>query len=103
MRRLGLVESFQNKEAHDFEENLFQKQSTFAPPQNRHRDLDHQIDVLSRLNHEKMETKSKKNLSNMEQKLELSKLSNDDETIVIKPAEKGGAAVNYQSMINQHL
>ena len=34
-----------------------------------------------------METKSKSNVSNMEQK-ELSKLSND-ETIVIKPANKG--------------
>ena len=38
-----------------------------------------------------METKSKRNLSNMEQK-ELSKLSND-ETIVIKPADKEGAVV----------
>ena len=49
-----------------------------------------------------METKFKSDLSNMEQK-ELSKLTND-ETLVIKPADKGGAAVilpteNYQSMI----
>ena len=53
-----------------------------------------------------METKSKSNLSNMEQN-ELSKLSND-ENIVIKPAVKGGAVVilstgHYQSMIMQHL
>ena len=53
-----------------------------------------------------METKSKGNLSNMEQK-ELSKLSND-ETIVIKPTDKTGAVVSlstghYQSMIMQHL
>ena len=53
-----------------------------------------------------METKSKNDLSNMEQK-ELSKLSNDD-SIVIKPENKGGAAVilstgHYQSMIMQHL
>ena len=53
-----------------------------------------------------METTSKRNLSNMEQK-ELSKLSND-ETIVIKPADKGRAVVilstgHYQSMIMQHL
>ena len=52
-----------------------------------------------------METKSN-NLSNMEQK-ELLKLSND-ETIVIKPADKGGAVVilstgHYQSMIMQHV
>ena len=53
-----------------------------------------------------METKSKSNLSNMEQK-ELSKLSND-ETIVIKPADKEVALVNlstshYQTIIMQHL
>ena len=53
-----------------------------------------------------METKSKSNLSNMEQK-DFLKLSND-KTIVIKPADKGGAVVilstgHYQSMIMQHL
>ena len=53
-----------------------------------------------------METKCKSNLSNMEQK-ELSKLTND-ETIVIKPGDKGWAVVilstgHYQSMIMQHL
>ena len=53
-----------------------------------------------------METKSKSNLSNMEQK-ELSKLT-DHETIVIKPADKGGTVVtlstgHYQRMIMQHL
>ena len=53
-----------------------------------------------------METKSKSNLSHVEQK-ELSKFSND-ETIVIKPVDKGGAVVilstgNYQNMIMQHL
>ena len=53
-----------------------------------------------------MEKKSKSNLSYMKQK-ELSKLSNN-ETIVIKPAEKGGAVVilstgHFQSMIMQHL
>ena len=90
-RRLRLAEFFQNKEANDSKENLFQKQSTFTSPRNRDRDLDHQIDVLNNLNLEKMETKSKSNLCNMEQK-ELSKLSND-ETIVIKPADKGGAVV----------
>ena len=53
-----------------------------------------------------METKSRSNLSNMKQK-ELSKLSND-ETIVIKPADKRRAVVilstsHNQSMIIQHL
>ena len=53
-----------------------------------------------------MEKKSKSNLSNMEQK-ELSELSND-ETIVIKAADKGRAVVilsigHYQSMIMRYL
>ena len=37
-RRLRLAEFFQNKEANDCEENLFQKQSTFTTPRNRDRD-----------------------------------------------------------------
>ena len=53
-----------------------------------------------------MVTKSRSNLSNMEVN-ELSKLSSN-ETIVIKPADKGGAVVilsasHHQSMIMQHL
>ena len=53
-----------------------------------------------------METKFKSNLSNMDLK-EFSKLTND-EIIVIKAADKGGAAVvlstcHYQSMIMQRL
>ena len=36
-RELWLAEFFQNKERNIFEENLFQKQSTFTPPQNRDR------------------------------------------------------------------
>ena len=68
-----IAEFFQNKEANDSEENLFQKQSTFTTPRNRYRDLDHQIDVLNNLNLEKTEIKLKNNFSNMEQK-ELSKL-----------------------------
>ena len=94
MRRLRLSEFFQNKEAYD-SDNLFQKQSTITPPRNRDGDLDHQIDVLNNLNLEKMETKCKSNLSNMEQK-ELSKLNND-ETIVIKPADKGGVVVIFST------
>ena len=111
MHRLRLADFFQNKEANDYNsKNLFQKQSTFTPPHNRDLDkdldLDHQIDILNNLNLEEMETKSKSNLSNMEQK-ELWKLNND-ETIVIKPADKGRAVVilskgHYQSMIMQHL
>ena len=104
-QRLRLAEFFSIKEANDSEE-LFQKQSTFTPPRNRDRDLDHQIDVLNNWNLDKMEKKFKGNLSNMEQK-ELSKLING-ETILIKPADKGWPVVvlstsHYQSMIMQHL
>ena len=96
--------SFSKTKKQSSEENLFQKQSTFTLLRNK--DLEHQIDVLNNLNLEKMETKSKTNLSNMEQK-ELFKLSND-ETIVIRPVDKGGAVVilstgHYQSMIMHHL
>ena len=54
----------------------------------------------------KLETKSRSNYSNME-KRELFKLRND-EILIIKFAEKGGAVVilsteHYQSMIMQHL
>ena len=61
---------------------------------------------MDTLNLAKIETKSKRNLSNMKQK-ELSKLTND-ENIVIKPADKGRAAMifstgHYQKMIMQHL
>ena len=89
---MRLAEFFENKEAND-SENLFQKQSTFTPPRNKDRDLDHQIDVLNNSNLEEMETKCKSNISNMEQK-ELSKLNND-ETIVIKPADKRGVIVIF--------
>ena len=103
---MRLAEFFQTKKATDSEENLFKKQSTFAPARNRDRDLDHEIDVLNKLNLEEMEIKSKSNLSNMKQK-ELSKLINN-ETIVVKPADKRGAVVilstgHYKSMIMQHL
>ena len=73
---LRLAEFLQSKEANDSEENLFKKQSTFTSSRNEDRGLDDQIDVLNNLNLEKMETKSKINLSNMEQK-KLSKLRND--------------------------
>ena len=70
---------------------FFKNNLLFALPRNRDRDLDHQIDVLNNLNLEEMQTKSKSNLSNMEQQ-EISKFSNDED-VVIKSAGKGGAAV----------
>ena len=103
---MRLAEFFQSKEANTSEENLFQKRSTFIPHGNRGRNLHHQTDVLNKLNFEKVEKKSKSNLSDMKQK-ELSKIINDEIT-VIKPTNKGGAVVvlatgQYQSMIMQHL
>ena len=105
-RRLRLAEFFQNKEANDSEKNLSQKRSTLTTHLDMGRNLNHQIDVLNNLNLEKMETKSKSNLSYIKQK-ELSKLNND-EAIVIKPADKGVAVVilsisHYENMIMQHL
>ena len=103
-RRLRISQFFQHKEA-NASENLFQKQSVFTPPRNRDRNLNHQIDVLNNLNLEKMETKSKSNFCNMEQR-EILKLAN--EIIVIKPADKREAVVILsagpcQSLTMQHL
>ena len=50
MRRLLFTEVFQNKVADVSEENIFQKPSNFATPQNKDRGLDHQIYVLNNLN-----------------------------------------------------
>lgn len=111
MRESRLAEFFQEKETNNSErnlseKNLFKEQSTFTPPRNRDKDLDHQIDVLNNLNLEKMETRYKNNLSKKEQ-TELLKLQTD-KTIVVKPADKGGAVVilstgHYQDMIMTHL
>ena len=68
------------------------KRKTLEQRSSRGRDFDYQIVVLNNLNLEEMEMKSKGNLSNMEQN-EPSKLS-DDETIVIKPADKRGSSSN---------
>ena len=90
----------------DSDENLFQKQSTFTLPRNRNRDLDYQTGVLNNINLEKVETKSKSNLSSME-KIELSKLRND-KTMVIEYVNKGVGVVtlstcHYQMVVMQNL
>ena len=59
-RRLQLAEFFQAKKIKDPEKIFFPKQSTFTPPLNVYRDLNHQIDVLNNINLEKMDTKLKK-------------------------------------------
>ena len=68
------------------------KRKTPEQRSSRGRDFDYKIVVLDNLNLEEMEMKSKGNLSNMEQN-EPSKLS-DDETIVIKAADKRGSSSN---------
>ena len=91
---LRLAEYFQRKEANGSEEIFFQNEFTFTFPRNKDRDLDHQGYVLNNLYPEKLETKLKGNLSNMEGNLsnmeqkELSKLTND-ETIIIIPVDEG--------------
>ena len=63
--RLRLADFFQSKETNDSEKSLFQN-LPLPPTPNRDRGLDHQTDILNSLNLEKMEKKSKSNLSNME-------------------------------------
>ena len=86
------------KKTNDSEEVLnegISKTIYFYSISKQDRDSDHQTDILNNLKSWKMETKSKTNLSNVEQK-ELSKWRND-ETIVIKPL------VISKAMIMQHL
>ena len=97
---------FHNAPENNNLQNLFKTKSHFTPSRNRDRDLDHQIDILNNLDLEGMDLSSKNNLSKTEQS-ELSKLIND-KTIIIKPADKGGAVVilsteHYKTMIMQHL
>ena len=85
--RLQLAEFFQNKGTHISQENLFSKTIYYYP---KDRDLDHQIDILNNLNLEKKQGQNQKAIFLTWNKKELSKLRNN-ETIVIKPADKGGA------------
>ena len=101
-----MTEIFHDAPENNNLQNLFKTKSHFTPSRNRDRDLDHQIDILNNLDLEGMDVSSKNNLSKTEQS-ELSKLIND-KTIIIKPAEKGGAVVvlsteHYKTMIVQHL
>ena len=83
---------------------ILTNQSTVTLSRNRNRDQDNQTDDLNNLNLEKMKTRSKRNLSNMEQK-ELLTLRND-ETMVFKLADKDRILVipstgHYESIIIQ--
>ena len=105
-RKLRLTEFFHNAPENNNLQNLFKTKSHFTPSTNRDSDLHHQIDSLNNLDLEGMDISSKSNLSKTEQS-ELSKLIND-KTIIIKPADKGGAVVvlsteHYKTMIMQHL
>ena len=84
--RLQLAEFFQNKGTHISQENPFSKTIYYYP---KDRDLDHQIDVLNNLNLEKKQGQNQKAIFLTWNKKELSKLRNN-ETIVMKPADKGG-------------
>ena len=99
-RKLRLTEFFHNAPENNNLQNLFKTKSHFIPSRNRDRDLDHQIDILNNLDLEGMDISSK-------EQSELSKLIND-KTIIIKPADKGGAEVvlsteHYKTIIMQHL
>ena len=109
-RKLRLTEFFHNARENNNLQNLFKTKSHFTASRNRDRDLDHQIGILDHqignLDLEGMDISSNNNLSKTEES-ELSKLIND-KTIIIKPADKGGAVVvlsteHYKTMIMQHL
>ena len=104
--KLRLAECFHNAPENKNLENLFKTKSNFTASRNRDKNLDHQIDLLNNLNLEGIDICPKNNLSKMEQS-ELPKLVNN-RTIIIKPADKGGAVVvpfteHYKILIVQHL
>ena len=101
-----MTEFFNNAPENNNLENIFKAKSDFTASRNRDRDLDRQTDILNNLDLEGIDICSKNNLSKMEQS-ELPKLIND-RTIIIKPADKGGAVEvpsteHYKIMIMQHL
>ncbi|XP_028402123.1 uncharacterized protein LOC114525116 [Dendronephthya gigantea] len=90
-RRMRLLEFFNNQRPNeDTDKSLVKNPSNFVPPKSEDRYLNMFIEATA--NYHKHDTTAKKNnLSRAEQDA-LDKLKNDD-TIIIKEADKGGATV----------
>ena len=105
--KLGLTEYFANENNITFDEEtqpLVKNKGTFhpPPPRNRNKTLDIVVDYLSNQNFDNTATKNKSNISKNE--WEAIKSLKENDSIVIKEADKGGAVVvmnktHYYSMV----
>ena len=104
-RKVRLVEIFDGCE--DEDESLVQNKSNFVPPQGREEILDNFVASTTNIPLEPSEKSNvKRNISISEQK-PITSLAND-ETIIIKQADKGGATVImdkefYQNQVEKLL
>ena len=103
-RKLRLVEFF-SEEENSNDTSLVKNKSNFHPPRDRDKTLDTVCDFLNKQNFEK-NTKRKANISKNEE-AGINLLKNNNE-IIIKEADKGGAVVimnknHYKKMVMDHL
>ena len=104
-RKLRLTEYFTNENDITFDEGtqpLVRNKSTFHPLRNRNKTLDIVVDYLNNQNFDNAATKNKSNISKNE--WEAIKSLKENDSIVIKEADKGGAVVvmnktHYYSMV----
>ena len=95
-RKLRLTEYFAN------ENDITYNDITFTPPRNRNKKLDIVVDYLNNQNFDKTASKNKSDISKNE--WEAIKSLKENDSIVIKEADKGGAVVvmnktHYYSMV----
>ena len=93
-RKLRLTEYFANENDITFDEQtepLVKNRGTFHPPRNRNKMLDIVVDYLNNQNFDNAATKNKSNISKNE--WEAIKSLKENDSIVIKEADKGGAVV----------
>ena len=104
-RKLRLTEYFANENDITFDEEtqpLVKNKGTFHSPRNRNKTLDTVVDYLNNQNFDNPATKNKSNLSKHE--WEAIKSLKENDSIVIKEADKGGAVVvmnktHYYNMV----
>ena len=103
--KLRLTEYFANENDITFDEELqplVKNKGTFHPPRNRNKTLDIVVDYLNNQNFDNAATKNKATISKNE--WEAIKSLKENDSIVIKEADKGGTVVvmnktHYYSMI----
>ena len=103
-RKLRLAEYFEGMEDEDI--SLVRNKSNFTPPDKRNGALDEFIDTVEKFPKTLRQTHNNQNLKRSE--WEAVKSLKDDNSIIIKQADKGGASIimskeNYKSMVERIL